>query len=196
MKFIFFLQTIRLLPPKPHIWNLVELCLFNNFTNIYYLVVVVWLKNISKLRVYFSKNCLVNNHGYRKWWSIKYSLEQVWNYWLSCYVLSPSSLKCWNVFWNYLVALVVGFEAFNVFFTNTSGKRITKTFKGTMHFASLYNCKYCDEILEWSWKMITIKLFFQLLKLTKGYIELWFIKLFRLTPSLIIILKEEKNAVG
>lgn len=44
--------------------------------------------------------------------------------------------------------------------------------------------------------MITIKLFFQLLKLTEGYIELWFMKLFRLTPYLIIVSEVEKNVLG
>ena len=83
-----------------------------------------------------------------------------------------------------------------MFFINTSGRRITKTFKCMVHFASLCNYKYDDEILKWSWKTITIKLFFQLLKLTKSYIELWFMKLFWLTPSLIIVSEVEKNALG
>lgn len=83
-----------------------------------------------------------------------------------------------------------------MFFINTSGRRITKTFKCMVHFTSLCNYKYYDEILKWSWKTITIKLFFQLLKLTKSYIELWFMKLFWLTPSLIIVLEVEKNALG
>ena len=83
-----------------------------------------------------------------------------------------------------------------MFFINTSGRRITKTFKCMVHFASLCNYEYDDEILKWSWKTITIKLFFQLLKLTKSYIELWFMKLFWLTPSLIIVSEVEKNALG
>lgn len=67
MKFFFFSLNLKkdFYHQKPGIWKfgvylVIKESLFNKFHPIF---VVVWLKGISKLRVYFSKNWPVNNYS-------------------------------------------------------------------------------------------------------------------------------------